>query len=198
MTQRQPRPLTPDAARALQLLLHPRPGPGLGERELDAVEERYGFRFAADHRVFLGAGLPLGGGWPDWRDGDPAVLRELLGRPVEGVLFDVEHNGFWYPGWGERPAGTAAAVETARRALADAPQLVPVHGHRCLPGLAGQFGHPVLSVQQTDVIVYGADLADYVRHEFAGRPAELDRAEVTVGFWTYVYRENNGLPTDGT
>ncbi|MEV4614121.1 hypothetical protein AB0K43_16225 [Kitasatospora sp. NPDC049258] len=197
MTPRPPRPLTAAAAGELQRLIGTEPAPGLSERELDAVEARYGFRFAADHRVFLGAGLPLGGRWPDWRDGDPAVLREMLDWPVEGTLFDVEHNSFWYPRWGDRPAATAAAVEAARAHLAGVPQLVPVYGHRYLPGTPGRFGHPVLSVYQTDIIDYGADLTDYVRREFAGLPAQLDHADVTVEFWTYVYRENNGLPTDG-
>ena len=170
----------------------------MSERELDAVEARFGFRFAADHRVFLGAGLPLGKGWPHWRDGDPVALRGRLDRPVEGTLFDVRHNSFWHPAWGERPEDTEAAVRIARTFLADVPQLVPVYGHRYLPGIAGQFGHPVLSVHQTDIIYYGADLTDYVRYEFAGVPAELDTARATVPFWSYVLGENDGAPRPAT
>ncbi|MFE6499941.1 hypothetical protein [Kitasatospora sp. NPDC057738] len=194
MTLQPPRPLTAAAARALHRLHGADISAGMGERELDAVEARFGFRFAADHRVFLGAGLPLGEGWPDWRDGDPAVLRERLDRPVEGTLFDVRHNGFWHPAWGERPQEAEAAVRVARSFLADVPQLVPVFGHRYLPGIPGQVGHPVLSVHQTDIIFYGADLTDYLRHEFAGLPGQLDSARATVPFWSYVLAENNGTP----
>ena len=50
---------------------------------------------------------------------------------------------------------------------ADVPQLVPVCGHRYLPGLAGTVGYPVLSVYQTDIIVYGCDLRDYLNREFS-------------------------------
>ncbi|MFD7864804.1 hypothetical protein [Streptomyces sp. NPDC059783] len=182
-------PLTPDTARALQRLLRTEIGPGLSERELDAVERRFGFRFAADHRVFLSAGLPRGSSrWPDWRDGDPEVLAERLARPVEGVLFDVEYNGFWYPRWAARPAGTDAAVRVARSELEGVPQLVPVYGHRYLPGVGGAEGHPVLSVVQTDIILYGNDLADYVRHEFGGRASDLE-GRVTVDFWSYFVEE---------
>ncbi|GAA2781244.1 hypothetical protein GCM10019017_27710 [Streptomyces showdoensis] len=49
--------LTPEAARALQGMIRTQIGPGLTERELDAVEARFGFTFAVDHRVFLSAGL---------------------------------------------------------------------------------------------------------------------------------------------
>ncbi|MER7850411.1 hypothetical protein ABTZ03_41515 [Kitasatospora sp. NPDC096077] len=188
-----PGPSGPPAAavaeelRRLQQLLPAELGPGLSERELDEVEARFGFRFAADHRVFLAAGLPYGSpSWPDWRHGDPAELRAWLARPVEGVLFDVEHNGFWHPNWGPEPAGRPEALRIAAAELADVPQLVPVYGHRYLPGTAGEFGHPVLSVHQTDAVYYGNDLADYLRYEFTGRSAGLSRARATVGFWSYL------------
>ncbi|MGR6998797.1 hypothetical protein ACU686_12820 [Yinghuangia aomiensis] len=93
--------LTLDDARDLQRLLGADVGPGLSEHELDDVEARFGFRFAADHRVFLAAGLPHGSpSWPDWRHGDPENLRARLSWPVDGVLFDVHINGFWHPAWG--------------------------------------------------------------------------------------------------
>ncbi|MFD6277197.1 hypothetical protein ACFWFI_16710 [Streptomyces sp. NPDC060209] len=49
---------------------------GMSERELDQVEERWGFRFAPEHRTLLGAGLPTGSrSWPDWRDGRMPIGR---------------------------------------------------------------------------------------------------------------------------
>ncbi|MFI7546636.1 hypothetical protein [Actinoplanes sp. NPDC049599] len=155
--------------------------PGLTEAELAGVEQEFGFSFADDHRAFLAAGLPYGRGWPDWRDGDRDQLREKLAMPVEGVLFDVAENGFWYEGWGPQPATTTEAVTVARRFLMTVPRLVPVHSHRYLPAGRGASGHPVLSVMQTDIIGYGADLAAYLRHEFGGEP--LRTARPTVAFW---------------
>ncbi|MFD8598002.1 hypothetical protein ACFV1L_23640 [Kitasatospora sp. NPDC059646] len=161
--------------------------PGLTERELDAVEHRFGFRFAVDHRMFLAAGLPTGPSWPDWRHGDPERLRERLARPVEGTLFDVRHNGFWYPRRGPRPQDAAERVRTARAALASVPRLVPLYGHRYLPPAPFGPGHPVLSVHQTDVIEYGHDLADWLDVEFTGGTRRPDgRSVPTVPFWSYV------------
>ncbi|MFJ3876827.1 hypothetical protein ACIPW5_05145 [Streptomyces sp. NPDC090077] len=168
-------------------------GPGLDARELDAVEARFGFAFSADHRVFLGAGLPHGSPmWPDWRNGDPEDLASRLARPAEGVLFDVEHGGFWHPDWGPKPAGTYDALRIARSALSTVPRLVPVYGHRYLPGTAGEWGHPVLSVHQTDIIFYGNDLADYVRREFTGRSSTFPPRS-TVGFWSYFVNGGPGI-----
>ncbi|MFC1418356.1 hypothetical protein [Streptacidiphilus cavernicola] len=185
MTAIQPESLTHEAASALLAALPVEVGPGLSEAELKEVERRYGFTFADDHRVFLRAGLPLGGSWPDWRDGDPQELRDRLDAPAGGVLFDVEHNGFWYPGWGERPENRGEALQLAREHMLAAPQLVPVFGHRYLPAGAGQSGHPVLSVMQTDIIYYGNHLADYLHHEFGGPAVDLSRTRASVPFWSY-------------
>lgn len=195
MSFQLPRWLSDEGALRLQRMTGAVLGPGLSEDELDAVEERFGFRFAADHRVFLAAGLPLGKSWPDWRHGDEEGLRRRLAWPVDGTLFDVRHNGFWHPRWGVRPEDLDERMAVAARELADVPQLVPVYSHRYLPGVPGQYGHPVLSVHQTDIIYYGSDLSDYIRHEFAGLPGEIESARATVGFWSYIVGESDGLYT---
>ena len=155
--------------------------PGLTGAELTAIEQEFGFTFAADHRAFLAAGLPSGRGWPDWRGPDRAALRERLAAPVEGVLFDVAENDFWYGGWGARPGPALEAVAVARKYLLTVPRMVPVFGHRYLP--AGIADHPVLSMYQTDIIYYGNDLTDWLHREFGlGAPsATIGRA--TVPFW---------------
>jgi len=151
-------------------------GPGLSDAEFTRIEQEYDFEFADDHRAFLAAGLPLNptaaperpwhGGWPDWRHGDPADLRDQLGWPVEGALFDVEYNNLWHPSWGRRPARLTHALGRARHRLAEAPTMIPVYAHRYLPAGAGTHGHPVLSIHQTDIIIYGTDIAEYIANEF--------------------------------
>lgn len=155
--------------------------PGLSDTELGAIEDEFGFRFAADHRAFLAAGLPSGRGWPDWRGPDRAALRERLAGPVEGVLFDVAQNDFWYEGWGPRPGPAEQAVAVARRYLLTVPRMIPLFAHRYLP--AGISGHPVLSMYQTDIVSYGNDLDDWLHREFGvgvGTPGER---RATVPFW---------------
>jgi hypothetical protein len=47
-----------------------------------------------------------------------------------------------------------------------APQLIPVFMHRMMPDEPHEAGNPVFSVHQTDIILYGCDLADFLRHQF--------------------------------
>jgi len=170
-----------EAARRLARAGQHEIGPGLTDAEFARLERDYDVEFAEDHRAFLAVGLPLNRPplnrppeagqtrfkpWPDWRDGDPADLREKLGWPVEGALFDVEHNALWHPSWGQRPAGNSQALSIARQHLTQAPTMIPVYAHRYLPAGRGTCGHPVLSIYQTDIIIYGTDLAEYIDHEF--------------------------------
>lgn len=168
-------------------------GPGLSDSEFARIESDYGFEFADDHCAFLAAGLPISKPpqpgrawarpWPDWRNGDPDELRERLAWPIEGVLFDVEQDGFWYDAWGDRPSDPGAALAAARGRLSRVPAMVPVCGHRFLPAGRGTCGHPVLSMWQTDIIFYGTNLDDYIQHEFAGTRTTDGAPIATVPFW---------------
>jgi hypothetical protein len=166
--------------------------PGLSDTEFQRIEAEFGFAFADDHRAFLAAGLPTGSGWPDWRAGDPAALRDRLGWPVEGLLFDVEHNEFWVEDWGGRPGALSDALAVAERHLATVQQMVPVFSHRYLPSGRESWGHPVLSMYQADIIVYGADLLDYIGREFTRDYSGIGPGvQPTVPFWTEVTESNN-------
>ncbi|MFF2051357.1 hypothetical protein ACFVU2_07115 [Leifsonia sp. NPDC058194] len=145
--------------------------PGLTAPEISAIESRFGFEFNPDHRDFLSIAAPQGEGWIDWR-GDDRAIQEALSRPAEGVMFDVEENDFWPRSWGEAPPSLPNRLRRAYEQIATWPTLVPLYGHRFVPASPAGRNAPVFSVWQTDVIVYGRDVLDYVQREFgAGRAA---------------------------
>lgn len=146
---------------------------GLADSEVEACEREFGIRFPPDLRDFLGCALPVSDRFPDWRNAARADLRAWLDLPVEGILFDVEHNGFWLPEWGSRPADFPAASRLVRALVAQAPKLIPVYAHRMIPDRPHVAGNPVFSVHQTDIIYYGCDLRDYFLREFFTKP-DLD------------------------
>jgi hypothetical protein len=176
-------------------------GPGLTEDEVVSVEQRFGFRFPPDLRAFLGVGLPVSGGWVNWRSANDAAIRYSLAWPLEGICFDIEHNEFWLDEWGKRPAGLVDAFAVARRGVAEAPVLIPICGHRYMPAEPPEPGNPVFSVYQTDIIYYGADLLDYLQNEFAyyfGRGAHVfSGTPRPITFWSRL-AEKNGEPPAGS
>jgi hypothetical protein len=168
--------------------------PGLTENEFLRVERRFGFQFPPDLREFLSTGLPVSGRWVDWRSVDEAAIRKRLEWPIEGICFDIEHNAFWLAEWGARPSNLREAFEVARRAVAEAPVLIPIYSHRYIPAVPSESGNPVFSVYQTDIIYYGADLMDYLQNEFSyhfGR-AEYSVAKTPrrIAFWSRLAGEN--------
>jgi hypothetical protein len=141
--------------------------PGLSEAELTAIEAEFAFEFPPDLRLVLSLGLPNGGNFPPWRDkSQREELRGRLSWPLESMQFDIENNAFWYPAWGARPASIEEAKAIVAREVATVQRLIPVYSHRYLPAEPCEAGNPVLSVYQTDIIYYGADLTDYVKCEF--------------------------------
>jgi hypothetical protein len=158
--------------------------PGLTDLEVEATEEKFNFRFPPDLRAFLQTVMPSHIGFHDWRSNDEARLRKKLDWPLQGCLFDVEHNNFWLPEWGKRPELLSDAFKIAREMIAEAPKLIPIYSHRFISEEPYEAGNPVLSVYQMDIIYYGFDLDDYLRHEFnlPGRkewPAQVRSIE----FW---------------
>ena len=158
---------------------------GLSDKEVSRLQDKYDFTFGPEHRAFIQSAVPFGESWPDWRGDSDAHLRGRLDWPVEGVVFDVHKNGFWPASWGDRPVAKADREREARVHLARVPTLVPVYSHRYLASDPKFMPSPVFSVYQTDVIVYGDDLLDYVAHEFRVPPLHRSESERThVPFWS--------------
>ncbi len=140
---------------------------GLSDSEVSDTEARFGFRFPPDLRYFLQQALPVSGGWVDWRNETEAKIRERLNWPLDGMIFDIEHNAFWLESWGHKPDTLAEAIEVAKMEVAKAPTLIPILSHRYIPDDPPLAGNPVFSVYQTDIIYYGYDLASYFENEFS-------------------------------
>ena len=168
-------------------------GPPYTEAELDAAQARFGFFFPPDLRALLLEHRIAGA--LDWtRDHDK--LAESFAWPYEGLLFDVENNDLWWPGWGPRPGDAAERAAVLRHVVDAAPRLIPVYSHRYMPEVPHETGNPIFSVYQADIVVYGTNLAEYLDHEFGADPLDFQWAGEprTIPFWSEMVRR--GYSTD--
>jgi len=152
---------------------------GYTESELDTAQERYALVFPPDLLALFLEKQPASG--YDWRGENPHI-RKMLRWPFERLQFDLEHNGLWWPQWGDRPPTPEERAAILQAELAKAPKLIPLIAHRFLPEEPHFSGNPVFSMYGMDTIYYGANLAQYFDNEFNGRhvigPARK------IAFWT--------------
>lgn len=161
---------------------------GLRDVEIAALEQRFAFCFPPDLRAFLQHAMPVSGHWMNWRAASEDEIAERLARPIEGMCFDVEENSFWLDCWGERPPAPDIACDVVRTHVAKAPKLIPICANRYVPDAPRAAGNPIFSVYQTDIIVYGADLEDYLANEYSlyfGRTKHQVREPAKpIPFWS--------------
>jgi hypothetical protein len=150
--------------------------PGLTDAEVLAAEQKYGFRFPPDLRIFLQVALPVeelnygrkNSPFPDWRSNKPEdvkYIRYRLSWTKITLSSDAAHC--WSTDtWAENIEKIRAAVASVKAELKDAPFLIPVYAHRFIPATPHRAGNPVFSMYGIDTIYYGFDLADYLHNEF--------------------------------
>lgn len=97
---------------------------------------------------------------------DTATINGQLAWLWEGLQFDLEHNDLWRDSWGERPASLDEQKQRVHELVLAAPKLIPVFSHRYLLAEPCVPNNPVLSIYQSDIIVYGANLRDYFIADF--------------------------------
>lgn len=171
-------------------------GKGYTQDQLDDVQAKWDLRFPPDllgllrdRRLVSLHGRPT----VDWVRDEDTVIRGWLDWPFEGFRHDVESGGLWWPEWGARPETAGDRHARLQAVFAAAPTLIPVFAHRFLPSDPCEAGNSVFSVWQSDVIVCGADLADYLEREASARPERRPWPERIrrVPFWTEAVERNS-------
>lgn len=164
---------------------------GLTENEFEKLETSLGVTFPPDYREFLGFALPVNKGFVNWRVESIEVLRSrIFDLPLEGILFDIERNDFWLEEWGLKPEDLLSALKLGREKFLEAPQILPINGHRYIPCEPSEPGNPIFSIHQTDIIYYGSDLRNYLENEFSyylrgpNREYELGENIREIRFWS--------------
>ena len=145
--------------------------PGLTNRQIGDLEAVLGCRLPFEVGLLLVMGVPAGDSWHQWSDPE-AELAAWNDQVVSGFCFDIEHNHFWFDGWGSKPATLDAQLSHARSQLEEhVPQLFPIFGNCAAPltaahGQSDSDANPVFSVDRSAVIKRGDDLAAWMHAEF--------------------------------
>ncbi|HLX55070.1 MAG TPA: hypothetical protein VKR58_14080 [Aquella sp.] len=167
---------------------------GLGDEEVLMIESKFNLTFPPDLRVFLQSALPISNSFVNWRLGlsseeESEKLTFRLNWPLDGMIFDVKSNDFWFDQWGNKPEKIEDRINLATKFYHTYPKLIPIYSHRYIPSQPNQAGNPVFSVHQMDIVYYGYDLASYFAKEFQfDLPSNfeiLTEPNVEIEFWSH-------------
>jgi len=118
----------------------------------------YNISFNIDHKNYLMNYVLIGSSFYDWHDFSKTNvkrIKSMLNWPLEGILFDIEHNTYW-------PKEIEIKPETLKQKKdifveyyqKNIPKLAPIYSHRYMCSEPKKIGAPVYSVYQTDIIYY--------------------------------------------
>ena len=161
-------------------------GEPLTEAEIKKLEKKWKWKFPSDYHLFLSRlhtpDKKMLGYWYvddsdekkadsastfwDWRT-EAKQIKKALDDVKRGILFDIEHNGLWIEKWGKKPRGKRSIETAVDKLLKKAPKLIPVYGHCFILEEPIEEKHPVLSIVQSDIIVMGNDLREYLIEELS-------------------------------
>ena len=166
--------------------------------EIAAVEAAWGAPFPHEYRTFLttlnapdrparwylyqGASLePAAAGniFVDWS----ASLKDAeraMSKVTRGIVFDVENNALWQDDCGDRPNTAPDRAALIADLVSAAPKLIPFHSHRFLVSGLDIEPSPVLSIMQSDIIIYSDSLADCLADDFPELAPGLEPPPVTL------------------
>jgi hypothetical protein len=190
--------------------------PGRSDAECSELEARLNLRLPPDLRSWLEFCLPRrGDDFPNWRESPEQEVQTDEEWLLRGIWNDVDPRQqpywalndakewelitpefkprMWSPTWGPAPRDRDAAWTILSEQFERAPRLVRLYAHRFIPATPYEQGNPVFSIMQTDIIVYGNDLADYFAREFGvPRPSWAVDNPKEIPFWSELVRMNDG------
>ncbi len=125
---------------------------GLTDEEIVKIEKTYDIYFPKSLREMYQIALPVSKSFYNWRDFNESNInniQDMLNRPLEGVLFDIEENVFWDSSWGEKPTELSETKQKCINEMQKVPKLIPIYGHRYIPVVNGVDNPPIRRMSYT-------------------------------------------------
>lgn len=165
---------------------------GLTEEEFVKIEEIYGFTFPREIKSFFSCGLPVSGGFYNWRnfsDENIEYIKSFDKKIEEAFLFDIQNNNLldYFKELTADVKNDEDKKKVVLEYLHQSKKLIPFLSHRCF--FDGMDNMPIVSFwQPTDVIYYGSSLENYLENEFFEKKPiiAVDERMKETGIWYYL------------
>lgn len=150
---------------------------GLSNKDFDKIKKIYNLTFPTDLKMIYENYLPVSTNFYDWSDfsvDNVNYIKEIINRPLDGILFDIEFNKFWMECFGEKTKDLKYNLKIAQKYYENnVYKPIPIYSHRYIPSYPSTENNPIFSIVQTDIIFYGNNIFNYFYIEFSKPQSKL-------------------------
>ena len=140
---------------------------GLSSNEIRTIENIYGIVFPDELKKFFTTCLPISDGFYNWRDlsdANIAFIKNTMESFKDNMIQYINEIE-WCDEWGNEPIEINTRNTIILNKIKSAPTLIPIYKHRAMPAINIK-NTAVFSIVDRDIIYYGKNIIDYLRHEF--------------------------------
>ncbi|ERN14231.1 uncharacterized protein LOC18442486 [Amborella trichopoda] len=162
--------------------------PGLTNQEFKTLETSLSISFPPDLRIILEAGVPVGHGFPNWRQLGTQGLVSARAHLSTGLAHWLTNH--WPSSFGSKPS-EPSLVKTKADALIR--ESVPIYGDFYIPSSPDLGSNPVLWVRANGVKWAGFDLVDFFERIWGvAAPAWRAKRAREIEFWKEIVEMDGG------
>ena len=165
---------------------------GMSEKEIKKVEKIYQIVFPKDYKEMLKEFVLDCNNWRDISEKNISYLKDKINAPIEGIIFDIENNGFWMNEFGNKPKNIQERVNIFLKYIEknNIPKLIPILNNTYMIGDENS-EYPIVSVIQKDIIILSNNLINYFEQKLnISKQNELYFRNIKIPFWSNIINCN--------
>ena len=165
---------------------------GMSEKEIKKVEKIYQIVFPKDYKEMLKEFVLDCNNWRDISEKNISYLKDKINAPIEGIIFDIENNGFWMNEFGNKPKNIQERVNIFLKYIEknNIPKLIPILNNTYMI-CDENSEYPIVSVIQKDIIILSNNLINYFEQKLnISKQNELYFRNIKIPFWSNIINCN--------
>ena len=165
---------------------------GMSEKEIKKVEKIYQIVFPKDYKEILKEFVLDCNNWRDISEKNISYLKDKINAPIEGIIFDIENNGFWMNEFGNKPKNIQERVNIFLKYIEknNIPKLIPILNNTYMI-CDENSEYPIVSVIQKDIIILSNNLINYFEQKLnISKQNELYFRNIKIPFWSNIINRN--------
>lgn len=163
----------------------------LTQADFDKIEAIYDIKLPNEFKQVyanIEVDIPYFYAWNDFSSENVARIKARICQPKEDLINSLDEFDWLEDRWGEEPSDITEKNARILQMIANAPQILPIAGHRYIAEGEGDIS-PVISIVGLDCIYYAPSLTEFVATGGDYHEQQYLYDYVQIPFWTDVMEQ---------